>query len=536
MSDPAPPQAPEDVGWERLDPRLLLIGPVQSLRQLLLPAAFALFGLRSAGDMAWWWAVPLVLGPLVLGAVPWLTTRYRITATRLERRSGWLNKVEVTAPLDRVRSVDLESSLMHRLLGVTTVNIGTGVDSTRIKLDAISSDDAEALRRRLLAWRERPGPLGSLAPASTVDSPDAAPAPRELPDEAPSPTDRRDRPEAGAAELAAPPEVLATIDWSWLRFAPFSLSRLVIVAGALGALSQFADDLPFLDTEHLSRFWGWVVSFALPVVAAVASVAALAGWLVISVGGYVVQWFGLRLTREHGTLQMTAGLFTTKSVSVEESRVRGLVLAEPLLLRVVGGAELSTLSTGVESGVTQVLPPAPVDVARRVGAAVLPGAEPVDVPLQRHGPQARRRRHVRSQVLPALLLAGAVVGTALLDLPWWPVVVLAAALPALGVVLGESAYRHLGHALTPEHLVSGDGVTTRRRTVLEADGIIGWVVEQSWWQRRAGLATLVATTAAGSESVRIIDLPVGRAHELADAATPGLLSAWLARPSPATPR
>ena len=495
--------------WQRLDSRLLVIGPLRALRQFLVPAVVAIFGVSTSGGMRWWWSVPIILVPLLIGLLPWLTIRYRITETRLERRSGLINKQEMTAPLDRVRSVDLESSLVHRILGVTTVSIGTGVDETRIKLEAIANTDAAALRRVLLAEREVP----------------AVPTPLDQPGEmvpvAPDPPRE--------------PEVLATIDWSWLRFAPFSLSRLVIVAGALGALSQFADNLPFLDSEHLSSGWRWVVSFAIPLVAVALFLGALVTWLIISTGGYVIQWFGMRLTREHRSLHLTAGLFTTRSISVEESRIRGLVLDEPLLLRLVGGAELSTLATGVEGGVTQILPPAPVEVARRVGADALPGAEPIDVPLRRHGPRARRRSHLRALDLPGLLVVAAVVATFVYDLSWWATATLAVALLGLGAGLGEAAYRHLGHARTPAHLVSGNGVTTRRRTVLEADGIIGWVIVQTWFQRRAGLATLVATTAAGAESVRITDLPLAWAIELADTSTPGLLSAWLPRPTDAPP-
>ena len=95
-------------------------------------------------------------------------------------------------------------------------------------------------------------------------------------------------------------------------------------------------------------------------------------------------------------------------------------------------------------------------------------------------------------------------------------------LAVAGVVTGVASYRHLGHALTPDHLVSGAGALQRSRTVLERDGIIGWVVRQSWFQRRVGLATLVATTAAGPESVVVVDLPLARALALVDAATPGV--------------
>ena len=66
------------------------------------------------------------------------------------------------------------------------------------------------------------------------------------------------------------------------------------------------------------------------------------------------------------------------------------------------------------------------------------------------------------------------------------------------------------------------------RTVLETDGIIGWALTETWFQRRAGLADLVATTAAGAEKVVVRDVPRTRAIELADTATPGVLTAWTA--------
>ena len=65
------------------------------------------------------------------------------------------------------------------------------------------------------------------------------------------------------------------------------------------------------------------------------------------------------------------------------------------------------------------------------------------------------------------------------------------------------------------------------RTVLETDGIIGWVVNETWFQRRVGLADLVATTAAGAERVVVRDVPRERAIALADAATPDVLTAWI---------
>jgi putative membrane protein len=98
----------------------------------------------------------------------------------------------------------------------------------------------------------------------------------------------------------------------------------------------------------------------------------------------------------------------------------------------------------------------------------------------------------------------------------------------LAAAVAEASYGHLGHALDPTHLTVGQAQVARVRTVLETDGIIGWVLAESWFQRRLGLADLVATTAAGAEKVLLRDVPRDRAIALADAATPGVLTAWTA--------
>jgi putative membrane protein len=517
-TDPGPTDArptdagPEPADWQRLDPRNLLLDPVKTLGQFLVPALIAFVGLSSRRDGAMpWWSLPLlVLGALGLGVLPWLTTSWRVTATQFQKRSGVLNRTTSTAPLDRVRSVDLEASLLHRVLGLSKVQIGTGVDDDRITLDAVSRERAAELRAHLLARRQGGVPFPASEPVDGV----AAEVPAQPP---------------------APETQLAAIDWSWLRFAPFSLARLVLLAGLVGLLGQFADDLPFLDQEHLSSGWQWVTSFAVWLVGLLALVGGLVAWVVLAVSGYVVQWWDMRLTRGQGSLHLTAGLFTTRSISVEETRVRGVEMREPLLLRLVRGGELSTLATGVGSeGVTRILPPCPREVCLDVADDVLGQPGHLAAPLATHGARARRRTYVRGLAVPVDAAAVAAVVVALTDLPWlgwWlPATLLVVGLP-LAVLVAETSYRHLGHSLAtpggrPTHLVVGHPSAARVRTVLETDGIIGWALTETWFQRRAGLADLVATTAAGAEKVVVRDVPRQRAIELADTATPGVLSAW----------
>ena len=329
----------------------------------------------------------------------------------------------------------------------------------------------------------------------------------------------RGRSPPDAARTSPPPSCCARIDWSWLRFAPFSLARLVLLAGAVGVLSQFADDLPIWNEEHghLARGTGSASSRSSPSSRVAARSAAWRPGSLVSVSGYVVQWWNFRLVREHGSLHLTTGLFTTRSITVEEAKVRGVELTEPVLLRPVGGAELSTLATGVEDGVTEVLPPCPRDVAV-VGRArpCWPASRPAHRPARR----ARAPGPATGLAAPGarrlVLAVAAAVAVWWFDEPWWwPAAVAVAALP-LAALVGESSYRHLGHALAGDHLVAGSGALARIRTVLETDGIIGWVSPQSWWQRRIGLADLAATTAAGAERVLVRDVRLDVAVALAD--------------------
>ena len=64
---------------------------------------------------------------------------------------------------------------------------------------------------------------------------------------------------------------------------------------------------------------------------------------------------------------------------------------------------------------------------------------------------------------------------------------------------------------------------------MQTAGIIGWTVRQTWFQRRAGVATLVAATAAGTKRYVLIDVPAGMAWTVAATASPWVAdSQWCA--------
>lgn len=522
------PPVPGGTGqWQRQSPMMLLVHPVRILGSFAVPLVLAMFGVRGGDDGDRWWILVGVAGAVlavVAGVASWYVTRFRFTEEQLQLRTGLVSRRLLTAPLDRVRSVDVESSPLHRVLGLAKVKVGTGVDSSRIELDGVSREQATELRTFLL---RRSGEAGSVPGYDVARAGEDARADVDA---------RAGAPEHGSTAYPGGEVELARIDWGWLRYAPFSLSSLVVVAGAFGVLSQLGDDLPVDEVDAAQEAWAWVVAQAVLVLVALAAVGLVVGWLLVSTLTYVLTWWNLRVVREPGgNLRITRGLLTTHSQTVERAKVRGARMGEPFLLRLVRGAELTAIATGVGTGGSvKVLPPAPRAVVTAVGHELLEEDRALTMGLTSHGPRARRRIHLRHQWGTLVVTALVAVATWVTDvwwfdrLPGWTPVVVLVVVGAVNAVVADSAWRNLGHGLTDRHLVVQTGAFVRTREALEVAGIIGWVVQQSFFQRRRDLCDLVATTAAGSEQVTAPDIPVEAAVRLARRATPGMLDDLLA--------
>lgn len=482
-------------GWQRPDPRMLLVYPVKELGRFL-PVVIGAFVAGTASGGPGTWLQLLGVGvPIALGVLRYVTTSYRIAQGRVELRRGLLNRHVLSTPLDRVRTVEVTAPPVHRLLGLTSVRIGTGTASSdeddHLDLDGLPAERARRLRADLLT-------------AGT-----------------------------GPAEEAA--VAVLDLDPAWVRYAPLTSSGLVLAAGVLGLASQVADSLGGIrvDTQRLSDgTGGWSLWVAVPlgVLGLVAFVALL------SIGGYVVSNWGFRLTHtgpgRGGAWHLRRGLLTTRETTIDDVRLRGVVVGEPIGLRLAGAARASAIVTGLDrgrSGSAVLVPPAPRAVVERVAGDVLRTAAPLDAPLAWHGPRARARRFSRA-LGPALLVAAvAIVLTAVADLPLWLPALAALGLP-VAVLLAADRSAALGHALVDGHFVVRSGSLDRRREALEVDGVIGWNLRSTWFQRRAGLTSLVATTAGGRQSVAALDVPEEAAVALALAATPDLLRAFVTAP------
>jgi putative membrane protein len=118
-------------------------------------------------------------------------------------------------------------------------------------------------------------------------------------------------------------------------------------------------------------------------------------------------------------------------------------------------------------------------------------------------------------VAATLALAGIALVPALVwPSLWWVPVTVAAVGGTVAAWAAVDNYRGLGHAVGGTVVTVRKGSLLRRTDVLYRDGVLGWNVRRTPFQRRAGLVTLVATSAGGGGAFRLPDVAEAEAHEV----------------------
>ncbi|HEY9314043.1 PH domain-containing protein [Williamsia sp.] len=510
MSEAPAQEVPAPGPWKRLDSRM--IGAALIRMMLLIgPVAFgwAFLGQRdrSVSGTLIVLTVMAVLVPAYY-ILQFFRFRYRLTATELQISSGLVVRRTHRVPLHRIRTVDIIAPPVLRLLSLAIVTIGTGEQvtgrNTALKLDAVSTTVAADLRDELLAA------AGMRASASSL---------------------------AGSGESTSPVPEILRLRWVWMVYAVVSVWSLVAPAAMFGFAYQ---GLQFLGRDP-DTIVGWYFSDYLEEV-------SLTRWLVTTVGVFVLvaaagaaavfaeAWWNYVLVHEqhgrreqHGRFVATRGFLTTRSFTVDQSRLRGVTVAEALTTRLLGGARLIPILTGVsadqqntKSGV--LVPATTRDVPIALANALL--SEPVLSDerlgpgwLHHHPAAAQRRivfRYLTPVVLGTALLAAA---TVLWSWPLWLFIIPAAA-TAILVPSSVGHYRGLGHRIEDGYLFSRRGFFLRRYDAVQLRGISGVAVHQTVFQRRLGLASVIATTASGDKAYHVVDVDLATATDLAVALGP----------------
>lgn len=467
-------------GRRRLNPLSWIMGAIREFVAVIVVALTALL-INGFGTGVWFALAALAFG-MVHQLVRWWSFSYEVHDDRIELRRELIGRSVKTIPIERIRGVDINASLLQRLLGLAVVRIDAASDGDEGTLDAVSRREAERLRELLLE------------PGRPVE----------------------------------PDTIIARAAPSWYSYAPLSgaylLTPFALAGSILGTIYKLGDEFGLISHGSLSNLGDKVLGLP-PIVAIAVAILFVLAMPLASI--LVFAWFNWNFSLrsvpgddEQGALIAERGLVTRRSVTLERRRIRGIELRDNPLERRKAVVRLLALVTGLGDAEHRgrLLPTAPRSIALRVTNEI---AGAFDEPLIRH-PKAARTRRLTRALTPPLIVAVLAWFTG----PFWLVFV-ALGLSVAAIPLALDRYEQLGHASDGRRLSVRSGSLTRRQQIIEHRAVVGWRLHQSYFQRRKSLMTLTIAVGAGDGGYQALDLSEEDAIRLAKSVEPKWITPFL---------
>lgn len=457
----------------RLHPMSWLFVLVVNLKEFAIPLLAALFFGRGGNEM---WEYLGMIGALVLAAISfiqYLSYRYSVLGAELVIREGILSRNVRHVPLARIQNVSLHRNPLHRLFGVAEVQLesaaGMTPEATMRVLSLQRAAELEQLVREMRQLAEQGDPR--LAAHDDAD--------REV-------------------VLVALPSA------EILRLGLISNRGMVVVAGAIGVLSQMRPDGFSRSVANLAeRLFGEVSGLGLgPLQWVVAGTLLVVGLVVLlrlfSVLLAFLQFHGFRLAQTGDRLRVESGLLTRVRASALRRRIQHWTVDESLLHRLFKRQSLK-----VETAVMQA-----ANQAERGLSHLLPiGTRgQVESMIQRLLPQAgwpgldwrplhakAWRRMFRPAVVVLLLICTALSLATPGAWAWLGLLLLPLALAS---ALGRGRFG--GYALGERVLAFRSGWLSRQWSMVELHRLQGVQLTHSLFDRRNGMANVVVDTAGAN--------------------------------------
>lgn len=515
------------LGTHRANPLSVLVEALKMASGLVALAAFGLARDFFAGDLSALAklalaAVVILAACLLLSLAVWRARTWELTAEgiRLCWGLGWgpFSRRSLTIPYEHIHTVSMNSSLLDRVFGLIALDLDTGAAASEgdaSKISGLRAGEADVLRAEL--FRRKRAAAGQVKEGEK----DVAPA-----DAAPT----AERPLA-TFSLAGRELVLAAA--SQMSAGGQALALVVLLGNAVTALSEWGLlDLSGQGSELVAGFGATLVPMVLGFLVVALLLGAAVSFVVnlVRYAGYRVERYADRVVVEHG-------LLSRSSRALAAGRVQYVAVRQGILRQLIGYAEVTAQvvaapgeKDGEPSGSVLLHPFIRMGEVDAFLAEVLPDYAGVlcRVELGRLGPVARRRAVVRAVIwwpfataifLGAQWLFGL---SGLLESAGWllePLIVAAAVLSAVLLVgLVVDALRAWGAARyghTARELVLVTGGLTRLTVIAPRVRLQRMEVRANPFQRRAGVATLSARTAAGdADGLELRDLPEEAADEL----------------------
>ena len=473
-----------DRSWQRTSPFGVVFFFGRTIKQLaggamqMAASAGAVVVALQSDNVGWALLAAAVVLVLLLATaiLRYWFFRFTVDDDGLRIRQGVFRKTHLDIQFDRVQGMDVERSLVDRLVGLATVTFDTAGSAAREgQLPAIPRAFADTLRQRIEQGR----------------------SPAAADDEVPPPL----------LKLSAGDMVrIGVTDRSVL----VGLAVLPVLFQAYGQAAEgFATRAATAASEELVALGLW---FGVLVVL-VLIIAAIAVLALLTVASAFLRFHDFELRHDGSAFRSHAGLLTRKEVVVERAKIQQVSVAQGVIMVLMRRCRVKVLpaTSGAASGngalVGQTLNVPLIGVPRLadLGARIF-GEEGERLGLcpGNDGFAAISPLYIRARLM-AVGIFPALVATAVLVPIFGAMGLLALAWPVPVLLAAWQAWRRRGYLVDDDGLASRHGLFGYTVDAFLFRKAQGATVSRSPLQRRNGLASLTVHLASGDVTVPYVD-------------------------------
>ncbi|UOQ85005.1 PH domain-containing protein [Gracilibacillus salinarum] len=441
---------------KRLHPAGMIFNLFQGIRQSivgLLPIAIV-----AVGNGEWLYvllaaAILLVLF-IVFSVLAWYRYTYQLEEDQIRIEQGIFIRKKRTISKHRIQSIDLSQNIIHRIFGLTKVQIETAGSDHRIDaaLSAVTMEEGQLLHKQL-KYNKQSEPVNEDSEQEEVVVPEHYPQRK--------------------------------VSVKQLLIAGSTSASFGIILGLFGLV--FSDLESLIPDRFYNQATDWVVSQAVQVLIAFGILTFILLWC-FGILQTLIQYWNFTITRYEKELFITRGLLEKKQSTIPLKRIQAVGIKQSVIRQPLGFAIMYVEIASGEIGQNQEMHTLIFPLIRKKHVAaflqeLLPEYTYQPDKLTKLPNKALPYYLFRSAIIP--LIATITVAFLSFEFAWIPLIITIAA-----CILGYIQFRSTAYKIEGEQLLVQKRTTSKDTVLIQHKKLQSFQRKQHILHRKQNLATM----------------------------------------------
>ncbi|UOQ48488.1 PH domain-containing protein [Gracilibacillus caseinilyticus] len=441
---------------KRLHPAGMIFNLFQGIRQSivgLLPIAIV-----TVGNGEWLYvllgaAILLVLF-IVFSVLAWYRYTYQLEEDQIRIEQGIFIRKKRTISKHRIQSIDLSQNIIHRIFGLTKVQIETAGSDQRIDaaLSAVTMEEGQLLHQQLKYNKQS------------------------------EPVNEESEQQEAAVSKQYPQRKVSV---KQLLIAGSTSASFGIILGLFGLV--FSDLESLIPDRFYNQVTDWVVSQAMQVLIAFGILTFLILWC-FGILQTLIQYWNFTITRYEKELFITRGLLEKKQSTIPLKRIQAVGIKESVIRQPLGFAIMYVEIASGEIGQNQEMHTLIFPLIRKKQVAAF-----LEELLPEYSYQPDNMTKLPKKALPYYLFRAAIfpllatitVAVLFFEYAWIPLIITVAA-----CLLGYLQFRSTAYKIKGEQLMVKKRNTSKDTILIQHKKLQSFQRKQHILHRKQKLATM----------------------------------------------